>query len=287
MDQSGRRGIVHARQCQQGMLRVAGAARVVYVQPLHCLARRRQHVLNGCGAGLGLADMQDQVARHQILPTKSTRPPAGVSIPRWGDRRAIRLGLLGGSFNPAHAGHAHIAKTALRRLRLDRIWLLVSPGNPLKPAPGMAPLPERLATARAIAATADPGGRRIIATDIERALGTRSTWQTLRVLHQRFPRAQIVWIMGADNLQQFPHWRRWMTIARKTKIAVLPRPTYNERALAGQAARRLRKFRIPAHQAAALAYMPAPRCVFLLTRQNTLSATSLRRAHKKPSGEPT
>jgi len=227
------------------------------------------------------------VARHQILPTKSTRLPQIHAIPRWGDRRAIRLGLLGGSFNPAHAGHAHIAKIALARLRLEQIWLLVSPGNPLKPAPGMAPLAERLASARAIASTVDRSGRRVVATDIERILRTRLTWKTLRLLHVRFPRAHIVWIMGADNLEQFPHWRRWMTIARETQIAVLPRPTYNERALAGQAARRLRKFRIPAHQAPALARMPAPRCVFLLTRQNTLSATSLRRAQSKIPGEPT
>jgi nicotinate-nucleotide adenylyltransferase len=230
--------------------------------------------------------VQDQVARHQILPTISKRPPHHANIPRWGDRRAIRLGLLGGSFNPAHGGHAHIAQAALKRLRLDQVWLLVSPGNPLKPAPDMASPPERLASARTIAASADSSGRRIVATDIERALGTRFTWQTLRAIRLRFPRAHIVWLMGADNLEQFPHWRRWMTIARETQIAVLPRPTYNERALAGQAARRLRKFRIPAHRATALAQLSAPRCVFLLTRQNTLSATALRRAHDKTPGEP-
>jgi nicotinate-nucleotide adenylyltransferase len=196
------------------------------------------------------------------------------------------VGLLGGSFNPAHGGHAHIARAALKRLRLDQIWLLTSPGNPLKPAPGMAPLALRLASARAVAADVDRGGRRVIATDIERALDTRFTWQTLRILRQRFPRARFVWIMGADNLEQFPRWRRWMTIARETQIAVLPRPTYTARALAGQAARRLRKFRLPAHQAAALAQLPAPRCVFVLARQNTMSATALRRAQHKSPGEP-
>jgi nicotinate-nucleotide adenylyltransferase len=118
----------------------------------------------------------------------------------------------------------------MQRLRLDQVWLLVSPGNPLKPAKGMAPLAERLAGARAIA-----DGRRVIATDLERHLGTRYAIDTIRALRRRFPRATFIWLMGADNLTELPRWRRWMSLAGQTAFAVLPRPGYSHRALAGQA----------------------------------------------------
>jgi len=208
--------------------------------------------------------------------------PEPRTVPRWGDRRAIRIGLLGGSFNPAHAGHAHVLHVAMRRLRLGQIWLLVSPGNPLKDSAEMAPMAQRMAAAAAIA-----DGRRIITTDIERRLGTRFTRDTLRALHIRFPRARFVWIMGADNLEQIPRWRGWMDIARETQIAVLPRPTYNHRALSGQAARRWHRWRIPPHAAAALAAQPAPRWLFLAARENALSATQLRERQKTLPGDTT
>jgi nicotinate-nucleotide adenylyltransferase len=203
-----------------------------------------------------------------------------MRVPRWGDRRAVRVGLLGGSFNPAHAGHLHVAETAWRRLRLDQVWLLVSPGNPLKPATGMARLEDRLAAAGMVA-----DGRRILATDIERLLGTRYTSDTLRMLHRRFPRVRFVWLMGADNLVQLPRWRGWLEIARTTKIAVLPRPAYNQRALSSLAARRLRRWRVAASRAPALADMVAPAWVFLQVRQNALSATALRAENPVP-GDP-
>jgi len=182
----------------------------------------------------------------------------------------MRVGLLGGSFNPAHAGHRHVADLARSRLRLDQVWLLVSPGNPLKPRSGMAPLSERLAGARAIA-----GGRRLIATGIEAALGTRYTVDTLSMLRRRFPRTQFVWIMGADILEQFPRWRRWIEIAGQLSFVVLPRPSYNHRALAGLAARRLRSSRRPASQAALLPGS-APGWVFLPAPQIAISATAIR-----------
>ena len=186
----------------------------------------------------------------------------------------MRVGLLGGSFNPAHAGHRHIARLAMRRLRLDQVWLLVSPGNPLKPAAGMAPHAQRLASARAIA-----DGRRILATGIESALGTRFTADTLAELRRRFPCAQFVWLMGADNLEQLPRWNRWLEIARGGAFAVLPRPTYNHRALAGQAARRLRAARLAAHVAPALAVQATPCWVFLPAPQHAASATAIRAAN--------
>ena len=157
-------------------------------------------------------------------------PPA--ELPRFGDRRRGRIGLLGGSFNPAHAGHRLIAARFRRALRLDQVWLLVSPGNPLKPRAGMAPFAARLEAARAIA-----DGRRIIATGIEARLGTRFTRDTVLALQRRFPRARFVWLMGADLLEEWPRWRGWRDIARLLPFAVHPRPQYNGRARASQAAR--------------------------------------------------
>lgn len=194
---------------------------------------------------------------------------------RYGDNRRARIGLLGGSFNPAHGGHRHVAETARRALGLDQVWLMVSPGNPLKPARGMAPLAERLASARRIA-----DGRRVVATDIERALGTRYTVDTLRRLRTRFPRAEFVLVIGADNLLQLPRWRRWREIARETPIAVLPRPGSTRGALAGKAARRLASWRRNPH---ALLRPPdplarhAPWCL-VPAREHAASATAIRAA---------
>jgi len=201
---------------------------------------------------------------------------AATDLPRFGDHRRARIGLLGGSFNPAHAGHLHIAKLALRRLRLDQVWLLVSPGNPLKPRDGMAPVAERLASARAIA-----DGRRIVATDIEARLGTRYTADTLRLLRQHFPRAEFIWIMGADNLAQLPRWQRWITIAHTMPLLILPRPGWKARALSGQAASRLRGARRGARSAAGLAAVEAPAWLYLPASENTLSATLLRRTRAR------
>ncbi|OYV34238.1 MAG: nicotinic acid mononucleotide adenylyltransferase [Rhodospirillales bacterium 20-64-7] len=184
----------------------------------------------------------------------------------------MRIGLLGGSFNPAHDGHRHVAALARRRLKLDQVWLLVSPGNPLKPRNGMAPFAERLASAARIA-----DGRRILASGIEATFNTRYTVDTMRQLLRRFPNARFVWIMGADLLEQLPRWRRWRDIVRSLPFAVLPRPNYTHRALAGQAAHRLRANRRPAREAPLLPGA-APGWVFLPERQNPLSATAIRQA---------
>jgi len=195
-------------------------------------------------------------------------------IPRFGDRRHIRVGLLGGSFNPAHDGHRHVASLAARCLKLDQVWLLVSPGNPLKPCAGMAPFADRLGGAAHIA-----DGRRLLASGVEAVLHTRYTVDTLRLLTRRFPRVSFVWIMGADILAELPRWRRWTDIARLLPFAVLPRPDYNHRALAGQAAHRLRAGRRLAREASLLPGA-APGWVFLPVRQNTASATAIRTAAK-------
>lgn len=167
-----------------------------------------------------------------------------------------------------------MAQVALRRLGLDQVWLLVSPGNPLKPRRGMAPFAERLDSARKIA-----DGRRVVATDVEARLGTRYTDDTLARLRRRFPRARFVLVVGADNLSQLPRWKRWRRIARTTPIAVLPRPGQTRRALQGQAAHVLARHR---RRPAALlagggAMAHAPWCL-LPAREHPASATAIRAA---------
>ena len=185
-----------------------------------------------------------------------------------------RIGLLGGSFNPAHEGHVHISGLALEYLALDEVWWLVSPQNPLKPEDGMAPFAERLAGARNIAAAAD--GRRFRATGIEARFGTRYTIDTLRMLKLRWPRAHFVWLMGADNLIEIPKWRNWAEIFEILPVAVFDRPSYASRALAGKAARRFKGGRLDEEQAPRLAGIKPPAWVFLHASLNPASATRIR-----------
>ncbi|MFH5925901.1 nicotinate-nucleotide adenylyltransferase [Roseomonas xinghualingensis] len=204
--------------------------------------------------------------------TPPSRPlPAHHQPGSWGDRRRVRIGLLGGSFNPAHEGHRHVAERALHALRLDEVWLLVSPGNPLKPRAGMAPFAERLESARRIS-----DGRRIIATDIEARLGLRETERTLSRLRRRFPRARFVWIMGADNLSQLPRWRRWRRLARRNPIAVLPRPGWTRRALHGATASVLRHHRRPCGALLSGASDIHARWCMIPAREHPASATAIR-----------
>lgn len=191
--------------------------------------------------------------------------------PRLAPPRNGRVGLLGGSFNPAHAGHLRISRIALERLGLDQVWWLVSPQNPLKPEAGMAPLGERLAAAAGIAR--DP---RIHVTGIEQTLGTRYTVDTLAVLRRRFPRVRFVWIMGADNLIQIARWHRWPEVFAIVPVAVFTRPPYSLRALTGVAARRFATARRRESRARALADLPPPAWVFLTTWPNAVSATRIR-----------
>jgi nicotinate-nucleotide adenylyltransferase len=183
-----------------------------------------------------------------------------------------RIGLLGGSFNPAHGGHLHISREALKRLDLDEVWWLVSPQNPLKPAAGMAPFAQRLRQAGEVAAA----DRRIRVTDIETRLGTGYTADTLKALRRHFPRARFVWLMGGDNLAQFPYWQRWQQIFRTVPIAVFARPASSSRALAGAAAQRFAAARVPEYAARRLARLPPPAWVFFHTRLDPRSATEIR-----------
>ena len=188
-------------------------------------------------------------------------------------RNLTRTGLLGGSFNPAHRGHRGVSLAAIRALGLDDMWWLVSPGNPLKPKAGMAPLPQRLASARAMARRAP-----IRASDIETRLGTRYTADTLAKLVQRYPKRRFIWVMGADNLAQFHRWRDWRRIARTVPIAVIARPGYDGAAHAAPAMGWLRRFQRPARQARNWTEWSVPALVLLRFRPDSTSATRLRAA---------
>nr|WP_314074907.1 nicotinate-nucleotide adenylyltransferase [uncultured Roseococcus sp.] len=210
-----------------------------------------------------------------MIAGRPSREPGRFAPGRFGDRRRRRIGLLGGSFNPAHHGHAHVARAALRSLRLDQVWLMVSPGNPLKPARGMAPFAERLESARRVA-----DGVRVIATDIEAKLGSRYTHRTLELLRQRFPRTDFVLILGADNLTQLPRWRRWRQMTHHTPLAVLPRPGYSRAALRGRAASAMRHRRRRATSLlASRETAGAPWC-FVPAAERAISATQIRAASR-------
>jgi nicotinate-nucleotide adenylyltransferase len=183
----------------------------------------------------------------------------------------LRIGLLGGSFNPAHEAHRAISLFALKRLRLDRVWWLVSPGNPLKDVSGLPDLAPRICAAQKIA-----GDPRIVVTGIEAALGTRYTVDTIAQLRKRFPRARFVWLMGADNLSQFSRWRDWQTIAELLPIAVIDRPSHSLRASAAAAAQRLARYRLDERGAHKLADCTPPAWVFLRGLKLPLSSTELR-----------
>jgi nicotinate-nucleotide adenylyltransferase len=193
-------------------------------------------------------------------------------------RTRRRIGLLGGSFNPAHAGHLHISRVALTRLRLDEVWWLVSPQNPLKPEAGMAPLEQRLAAARHLGCD-----RRIRVTGVEAQLGTRYTVDTVSALRHRCKQTRFVWLIGADNLLELPQWRRWADLFGRVPIAVFARRPYSLPALSGLAARRFVRFRMREAAAAALVGRTPPAWVFLHCREHPASATAIRRSRDATS----
>jgi nicotinate-nucleotide adenylyltransferase len=183
------------------------------------------------------------------------------------------VGLLGGSFNPAHAGHRHISVEALRRLGLDEVWWLVSPQNPLKDPADMAPLPTRVASAEGIA-----HHRRIHVTDLEVGLGTRYAVDTVAALQRRYPNVAFIWLMGADNLVQLHRWSRWRALAARVPIAVLARPGYMRAALTAPAMAWFGRRRHGSASAGTWRIWRLPAIVVLDIRMSPLSATAIRRA---------
>ena len=191
------------------------------------------------------------------------RPPPALA--------GMRVGLLGGSFNPPHAAHRLISLTALKRLGLDRVWWMVTPGNPLKEHGGLSPLARRIEACRR-----ECSHPRIEVTAFEAALGTAYTERSLSFLRRRFPAVQFVWLMGADNLASFHRWKEWETIFRLMPIAVEDRPGWRYRALSSPAAARFARFRVPETRAAALPGLAPPAWCYLSGPLSKLSSTALR-----------
>ncbi|MEM6857074.1 MAG: nicotinate-nucleotide adenylyltransferase [Pseudomonadota bacterium] len=185
-----------------------------------------------------------------------------------------RIGLLGGSFNPAHGGHRRITNFTMDALGLDAAWWLVSPGNPLKPSDEMGSLRARLKSAEEQARRS-----RIVPTAIELELDTRYTVDTLRKLRNRYPNRQFVWLMGADNLAQFHLWKGWRTIARTMPIAVIARPGYSASAMTSPAMAWLRRYSVSAAGFRKRGQWSAPALVFLRFDPDHRSATAIRRAN--------
>lgn len=183
-----------------------------------------------------------------------------------------RIGILGGSFNPAHDGHRHISRYALELLELDQVWWLVSPQNPLKSPEGMATIDDRYQSCRDLLGD----DARIIPTDLEIDLATRITAETLPKIASLYPGCRFVWLMGADNLIQIARWTDWQKIFTTVPVAVFARPTYAAKALSSKAAREYAGARIEDRDAAGLAAMNAPAWVYLDIEQHPASATAIR-----------
>jgi nicotinate-nucleotide adenylyltransferase len=204
----------------------------------------------------------------QLKPAAVASQSVSQAIPRY--MQGMRVGLLGGSFNPPHLAHRAISLFAIKRLKLDRVWWLVTPGNPLKDDEALRDIDERVDAARAVAH--DP---RIDVSCLEAVIGTRYTVDTVTYL-RRHTRLRPVWIMGADNLAQFHRWQNWRRIAAQVPIAVIDRPPQSFRALAAPAAQALARYRLPENQAGLLADHDAPAWVFLTGMKLNLSSTGLR-----------
>lgn len=185
-------------------------------------------------------------------------------------RPGMCIGLLGGSFDPAHEGHAHITRQALKRFGLDQVWWLVSPGNPLK-SRGPAPLPERMERARAV--MRHP---RVKVTDLEARLGTRYTHATLTQLIARYPGVRFIWLMGADNLAGFHRWDNWREIIELVPLGVMARPGQRISARMSPAARHIRHHKISAREARRLCCAEPPAWVFLNVPMSDASSTGIR-----------
>lgn len=183
----------------------------------------------------------------------------------------MTIGLFGGTFNPPHEGHRHASLVAMTRLGLDRVWWLVTPGNPLKDNDTLPPLEIRVAAAQGIA-----DHPRIVVTGIEAAIHTRYTYDTIRWLVRRCPGVTFIWIMGADNLASFHRWQHWRGIARSVSIAVVARPGATTKGPLAKASRAFAAWRVPEHAAGSLKYRKPPAWVFLHAPLDATSSTALR-----------
>lgn len=185
--------------------------------------------------------------------------------------RNMRIGLLGGSFNPAHEGHVHISIEALKKLKLTEVWWLVSPQNPLKSDAQTKPLEIRIATAEGLISHPN-----IRVTQLETILGTRYTIDTLTEIKKRFPQVHFVWLMGADNLQNFDQWKKWPEIFKTMPIAIMDRPDFGLKVLSSKPALRFKQYRIDDEDATELVTRTPPCWSFIPIKLNQLSSTKIR-----------
>jgi nicotinate-nucleotide adenylyltransferase len=228
----------------------------------------------GC-AGRGFFQI---AMKRELTPARSAAAKHGVRdrivLPPYA--RGMRIGLFGGTFDPPHAAHRAACLLALRRLGLDRVWWLVTPGNPLKDTRGLAPLSQRLAAAQKLA-----NHSRIDVTDLEAELGTTYTFETVSYLVRRCSGVHFVWIMGADNLRSFHRWQRWRGIAELVPIAVVDRLGPSLYAPASAAGQALARFRLPETSARKLAERKPPAWIYLHGLKSPLSSTALRAARTR------
>lgn len=196
-------------------------------------------------------------------------------FPRAG--RGLSIGLLGGSFDPAHSGHAHVAETAMKRLGLDFVWWLVSPQNPLK-SPS-SPLASRLLSAALVAR-----GPKMVITNVETLLNTAFTVDTLRALKRSYPGTRFIWLMGGDNLAGFARWHDWEKIVAEVAIAVVARPGAGPKARLGKLAQRFPHSRISTAAARAFALHKPPAWLYIPARLDPTSSTALRARGIRPPG---
>lgn len=206
------------------------------------------------------------------MTTSFTQNFGSLNVPPPLATNQARIGLLGGSFNPAHAGHRLISKIALKQLNLNRVWWLVSPGNPLKSHHDLADLEQRLQTAKHIS-----NHNSIEVTAFEAALPTNYTAETIKFLKRRYPAVHFVWLMGADNLITFHHWQKWQEIFMSLPIAVLDRPGYHLKAMASPAAHKFYRYKLDQTASSTLATSKAPAWIYLTHRLSELSSTNLRK----------
>ena len=201
-------------------------------------------------------------AHHRARAASHWLRPPGPIAP------GLRIGLLGGSFNPPHEGHLYASEVALKRLGLDYVWWLVTPQNPLKPTVGLAPLHDRMTDARALARHP-----RILVMDIEHTLGTRFSVDTLHAIKKRFPRVHFIWLMGSDNLRSFRQWRRWPEIVAQVPIAVVLRPGSQLAPIQSKAIQRFGSARCPGKS---LGREKPPAIAIVDGKRNAQSSTALR-----------
>jgi nicotinate-nucleotide adenylyltransferase len=246
---------------------------MVGLETVSAPARVFPALLRPPAASPGNPDLPLPEVRVGVMGTEKQRAPAALPSVTLRERAVagMRIGLLGGSFNPPHEGHLHISLVAGRRLDLHAVWWLVSPQNPLKPADGLAGFEQRISAAEKLARHP-----RIVVSDAEARLGTRYTADTLRALKSRFPGVHFVWLMGADNLVQLPHWKHWQDIMSLVPVAVIDRPGYALKAQLGKAAERFRAARVPETEARSFPQAEPPAWIYLHAKLNPLSATAIR-----------